>query len=116
MRRGVGARLVDGSFVTSKAVPGDFDGCWDHDGVDFDVLDPVLLDFEGHRETQKAKFEGEMFIAATPADALGNRFLDSFNWTGMAGPRASSRSISRTSHDHQRAAVSDHAGAGGEVP
>jgi hypothetical protein len=65
---------VDGSFVTSKEVPGDFDGCWDHTDVDFDVLDPVLLDFDGHREAQKAKFEGEMFTA----DAPGNRFLEFF--------------------------------------
>ena len=65
---------VDGSFITSKEVPGDFDGCWDHTGVDFDALDPVLLDFDGHREAQKAKFEGEMFIA----DAPGNRFLEFF--------------------------------------
>ena len=66
--------FVDGSFVTSKEVPGDFDGCWDHNGVDFDALDPVLLDFNGHREAQKARFGGEMFIADTP----GNRFLDFF--------------------------------------
>jgi hypothetical protein len=65
---------VDGSFVTSKEEPGDFDGCWDHAGVDFDALDPILLDFDGHREAQKAKFEGEMFIA----DAPGNRFLEFF--------------------------------------
>jgi hypothetical protein len=70
--------FIDGSFVTSKDVPGDFDGCWDHDGVDFDVLDPVLLNFDGHREAQKAKFEGELFIAAMPADELGIRFLDFF--------------------------------------
>jgi hypothetical protein len=69
---------VDGSFVTSKEVPGDFDGCWDHEGVDFDGLDPVLLDFEGHREAQKAKFDGEMFLSMTQADALGRRFLDFF--------------------------------------
>jgi hypothetical protein len=65
---------IDGSFVTSKDEPGDFDGCWDHAGVDFDVLDPVLLDFEGHREAQKAKFDGEMFIA----DAPGSQFLEFF--------------------------------------
>lgn len=70
--------FIDGSFVTSKEVPGDFDGCWDHNGVDFDALDPVLLNFEGHREAQKAKFEGELFIAATQADELGTRFLDFF--------------------------------------
>jgi hypothetical protein len=65
---------VDGSFVTSKEVPVDFDGCWDHAGVDFDALDPVLLDFDGHREAQKAKFGGEMFVV----DAPGNRFLEFF--------------------------------------
>ena len=70
--------FIDGSFVTSKEVPGDFDGCWDHVGVNFDELDPVLLNFEGHREVQKAKFEGELFIAATEADRLGTRFLDFF--------------------------------------
>ena len=69
---------VDGSFVTSKEVPRDFDGCWDHGGVDFDALDPVLLDFEGHREAQKAKFDGELFLSTTQADTLGNRFLDFF--------------------------------------
>ncbi|MDQ3701448.1 MAG: hypothetical protein M3442_11080, partial [Chloroflexota bacterium] len=25
---------VDGSFVTAKPDPGDFDGCWETDGVD----------------------------------------------------------------------------------
>ena len=78
--RAAGCRraYVDGSFVTSKEVPGDFDGCWDHEGVDFDGLDPVLLDFEDHRKAQKAKFEGEMFLSMTQADALGRRFLDFF--------------------------------------
>lgn len=52
--RAAGCRraFIDGSFVTSKEVPGDFDGCWDHEDVDFDVLDPVLLNFEGRREAQ----------------------------------------------------------------
>ena len=79
--------FVDGSFVTSKEVPGDFDGCWDHNGVDFDALDPVLLNFDGHREAQKAKFEGEMFIAAVPADQLGTRFLDFFQLDRDGRPR-----------------------------
>lgn len=70
--------FINGSFVTSKEVPADFDGCWDHEGVDFDALDPVLQNFEGHREAQKAKFEGEMFLAALPADGLGTLFLDFF--------------------------------------
>lgn len=70
--------FINGSLVTSKEVPADFDGCWDHEGVDFDALDPVLLDFTGRRAAQKAKFGGELFIGATPADALGTRFLAFF--------------------------------------
>lgn len=78
---------IDGSFVTSKELPADFDGCWDPEGVDFDSLDPVLLDFEGHREAQKARFEGEMFIALTQADALGLCFLDFFQFDRDGRPK-----------------------------
>jgi hypothetical protein len=69
---------VDGSFVTSKELPGDFDGCWDDAGVDYDRLDPVLLEFKNHRAAQKAKFDGEMFVASTGADPMGTLFLDFF--------------------------------------
>lgn len=31
---------LNGSFVTAKEEPADFDACWDPDGVDLDVLDP----------------------------------------------------------------------------
>jgi hypothetical protein len=34
---------LDGSFVTTKELPGDFDLVWDPDGVDIDALDAVLL-------------------------------------------------------------------------
>ena len=52
---------LNGSFVTSKDEPGDFDACWDVDGVDFDVLDPVLLDMSSQRSAQKQRFGGELF-------------------------------------------------------
>lgn len=55
---------VDGSFVTSKPIPGDFDGCWEATGVDGRTLlkaAPSLL--VGGREAQKAAFGGELFIA-----------------------------------------------------
>ena len=29
---------INGSFVTTKAEPGDFDACWDKDDVDIDYL------------------------------------------------------------------------------
>ena len=53
--------LLDGSFVTAKPLPGDYDGAWDTDGVDPDKLDPVLLDFSNRRAAMKAKYLGELF-------------------------------------------------------
>ena len=52
---------LNGSFVTAKDEPGDFDACWHTDEVDLDALDPVLLDLSNHRAAQKARFGGELF-------------------------------------------------------
>jgi hypothetical protein len=59
---------VDGSFVTAKEEPGDFDACWDAQGVDFELVDERLLTFDKGRATQKAAFAGELFIADFGAD------------------------------------------------
>lgn len=42
--RAAGCRIVylDGSYVTTKTVPGDFDACWEPTGVEAKKLDPVL--------------------------------------------------------------------------
>ena len=69
---------IDGSFVTSKEIPDDFDGCWDDTNVDYDLVDPVLLDFADRRAAQKKKFDGEMFVASWQADPPGTLFLDFF--------------------------------------
>jgi len=68
--KAAGCKVVylDGSFVTSKENPGDFDGCWDVTGVNLTLLDPVLLRFESKRIAQKIKFGGELFPAASVAD------------------------------------------------
>jgi hypothetical protein len=52
---------LNGSFVTAKDEPADFDACWAIDGVDLDTLDPVLLDLSDGRAAQKARFGGELF-------------------------------------------------------
>lgn len=52
---------LNGSFVTAKDEPADFDACWQTDGVDLDLLDPVLLDLSSGRAAQKARFGGELF-------------------------------------------------------
>lgn len=51
---------LNGSFVTAKDEPGDFDACWDTAGVDLDALDPILMDFSAGRAAQKARFGGEL--------------------------------------------------------
>ena len=70
--------LLDGSFVTSKALPGDFDLCFDEAGLDWSRLDPVLFDMRHGRAAHKAKYRGEAFPASASADAMGTTFRDFF--------------------------------------
>ena len=52
---------VDGSFATSKEIPGDYDCCWETDDVDPDLLDPILLTSDNRSAAQKTKYLGELF-------------------------------------------------------
>ena len=65
-RAGCSTIFLDGSFITAKPHPCDFDGIWDLTGVDPDKLDPVLLEFDNMRAAQKAKYFGEMFVMQLP--------------------------------------------------
>ncbi|MDO8185965.1 hypothetical protein Q5424_05755 [Conexibacter sp. JD483] len=69
---------LDGSFVTSKEHPGDFDACWEVAGVDASRLDRELLDFSDLRAAQKQRYGGELFPAETAAEPAGTTFLDFF--------------------------------------
>jgi hypothetical protein len=69
--------LLDGSFVTEKPNPGDFDCCWNVIGVDVLKLDPVFLDFVDGRAAQKKKYGGEFFpfgLGIGAADFFLNHF------------------------------------------
>jgi hypothetical protein len=77
-RAGCARVYIDGSFVTAKASPGDFDGCWETAGVDPDLLDPELLQFDEGRAAQKPRYGGELFLANVAADPGGTAFLDFF--------------------------------------
>ena len=76
---GAGCRelLLDGSFVTAKPLPGDYDAAWETAGVDPGRLDPVLLDFSNRRAAMKAKYLGDLFPASAPA-APGVPYRDFF--------------------------------------
>jgi hypothetical protein len=76
---------VDGSFVTAKEAPADFDACWEIAGVEVDLLDPVLLEFANARAAQKERFRGELFPAEAVADPDGARFLDYFQRDKLTG-------------------------------
>ena len=78
---------VDGSFVSSKTVPRDFDACWELTGVDPNKLDLVLQTFAGGRAAQKAKYGGELFPAAALAVNGGGTFLDFFQTDKDTGAR-----------------------------
>lgn len=68
---------IDGSFVTGKPGPNDYDACWIPTGVDDKKLDSVLLDFTDERREQKKKFKGEFFPSSALADGQ-NTFVDYF--------------------------------------
>ncbi|MFO7772628.1 MAG: hypothetical protein R6V59_01560 [Dehalococcoidia bacterium] len=78
---------IDGSFVTSKEIPVDFDGCWDPSNVDHHKLDPVLLRFERGRTAQKAKYGGELFVATMRNGNPGPVMLEFFQGDKDSGKR-----------------------------
>lgn len=79
-KAGVTFLYLDGSFVTTKKNPGDWDACYSQVGLDSSLLDPVFLDFTNERAAQKAKFKGEAFIAEMNASTamLGPPYLEFF--------------------------------------
>ena len=83
-RAGCKTVFLDGSFVTDKPRPADFDACWDPRGVDVNKLDPVLLDFSQGRRGQKTKYCGEFFPSSARAD--GSRtFVEYFQMDKHTG-------------------------------
>lgn len=55
------AAIVDGSFVTNKDEPGDYDLAFDPSGVNGGLVDPVLRRHDDGRRAMKAKYFGEVF-------------------------------------------------------
>ena len=76
---------LNGSFVTGKPKPADYDACWEPDRVNPDLLDPTLLNFDNHRALQKAKYKGEFFPASASAGRSGATFVDFFQIEKFTG-------------------------------
>lgn len=75
---------LDGSFVTTKEVPGDFDLVWDPEGVDLDHLDAAFHDLEAPRSSQHEKYGGDI-LPNVVERASGLPFIDFFQQDDVTG-------------------------------
>jgi hypothetical protein len=73
------ALYVDGSFVTAKELPNDYDACWDVEGVKVEKLDKVLLSFsdEGKRAMQD-KYCGDIRPGSCSPEERDCTYLEFF--------------------------------------
>lgn len=74
---------INGSFVTNKQNPGDFDACWEDNGVNVSYLKsiaPTLYNFALMRAEQKVKYRGEIFLSNYPANESGTAYIDFFQF------------------------------------
>ena len=69
--------LLDGSFISAKTYPGDYDGAWEMKGVEPGRLDPVLLDDSDGWVAMKEKYLGDLF-PASESTSSGETYRDFF--------------------------------------
>ena len=92
---------LNGSFVTAKDEPGDFDAVWDPDGVDTDRLDPIFFDLAAGRQEQKRRSSVSCFRIGRNQEAVSG-LPSSFNTIECTVSKellSSTRGVSI--HDHQ---------------
>lgn len=67
---------IDGSFVTKKEYPNDYDACWDQLTFNWMKLFTEFPVFLGDRVGQKAIYSGEFFSALAIANPPRQAYLD----------------------------------------
>ena len=94
--RHAGCRLLylDGSFVSNKELPGDYDVCWVSNGIKIDLLDPVFTNYDD-TAPQKAKYGGEFFVTLHQPFA-GTFFLEYFQKDKQTDKKKGILSVSLT--------------------
>lgn len=72
--------FIDGSFVSEKKNPGDYDALYDLDEIDADKIDERLTDASvPGRAAQKRYYQGEFFpMYAIATSPVGTRYIDFF--------------------------------------
>jgi hypothetical protein len=68
---------LDGSFVTEKVRPGDYDLCWEIEGVDLSKIDAIFRDLKPPRAAQHAKYRGDL-LPNVRERSRGMPFVDFF--------------------------------------
>jgi len=79
-KAGCPVAYLNGSFVTDKEFPSDYDVCYETAGVTLSMLDPVFHEFTNRCAAQKAKYRGEFRPAYVCAEGppLFRRFFNFF--------------------------------------
>lgn len=90
--------FLDGSYVSAKPIPGDYDACWDSAGVDGTRLDPVFRDFTNKRDAQKKKYLGE-FFPSTMLNTPRQTFVELFQVEKFTGHAKGILTIALDSND-----------------
>ena len=86
-RAGCLKAYLDGSFVSDKEFPNDYDVAWETLGVDEALLKPIFLEFHNLRQSQKEAFGGEFFPADWLADRQGRTYLEFFQTDREGSPK-----------------------------
>lgn len=85
---GCKAAIIDGSYVTAKELPGDFDAAFDPNGVNGILVDPVLLRHADGRKAMKAKYLGDLFPWGSVAcQSTGTIYQDFFQTDRDGAPK-----------------------------
>jgi hypothetical protein len=85
---GCSAAVVDGSYVTAKDMPEDFDAAFDTNGVNGQLVDPVLLRHTDGRKAMRAKYFGDMFPwSAVASVSSGMNFVEFFQQDREGRPK-----------------------------
>lgn len=80
---------INGSFITDKPKPNDFDACWDTEDVNFKYLQthaPKLLN-TSDRNAQKATYKGEIFPSEQPVGIYAMNSLEFFQRDREKNPK-----------------------------
>jgi hypothetical protein len=88
--RKIGCSIIylDGSYITTKELPGDMDICWDNTGIDlynaFAIM-PVLWDLDPPRREQQHLYTADIFPANIIEASSRKYFIDFFQCDKNSG-------------------------------